>query len=161
MLYTLSILVDNQAGVLTRVTSLIARRGFNIESLAVGITENPTLSRITLVVDADARSIEQINKQLNKLINVHKVSDLTDESRTDRELALFKVSTTPERRHEIIEMCEVFRANIVDVGKSTLTIEATGDESKLSAMEGLFREYGIREVARTGRISLARGGTHD
>jgi acetolactate synthase I/III small subunit len=155
--HTLSILVDNRAGVLYRVTSLISRRGFNIESLAVGTTEVPTLSRITVVVDADTISVEQISKQLHKLINVHKVNDLTAEERTDRELALFKVIATPERRHEIIEMVDVFRANIVDVGKNTLTIEATGDEKKLKAMEDLFRSYGIKEIARTGRISLARG----
>ena len=144
MRHTLSILVDNRAGVLYRVTSLISRRGFNIESLAVGTTEDPALSRITVVVDADIVSVEQISKQLHKLINVHKVSDLTAEERTDRELALFKVIATPERRHEIIEMVDVFRANIVDVGKNTLTIEATGDEDKLKAMEDLFRGYGIK-----------------
>ncbi len=157
MRHTLSILVDDCAGVLYRVTSLISRRGFNIESLAVGATQDPKLSRITVVVEADTISVEQISKQLHKLINVHKVNDLTTEERTDRELALFKVIATPERRHEIIEMVDVFRANIVDVGKHTLTIEATGDEDKLKAMEDLLRDYGIKEIARTGRISLARG----
>lgn len=157
MQHTLSVLVDNKPGVLTRITSLIARRGFNIESLAVGHTEDPTLSRVTLVVQADDVSIEQITKQLHKLINVYKINDLTHEESIDRELVLFKVNATPEKRHEIIEIANVFRANIVDVGRNSLTIEATGTSDKLTAMEDLFRAYGLKEIVRTGKIALSRG----
>ena len=156
--HVMSILVENKAGVLSRVTGLISRRGFNIESLAVGPTEDPTLSRITVVVLADDVAYEQISKQLNKLISVYKIVDLTKGGAIERELALFKVAAPADRRSEIIEIANVFRANIVDVGGSTLTIEATGDEDKLKAMEDLFRAYGIREMARTGKIALSRAG---
>lgn len=154
--HVLSILVENKSGVLSRVTGLISRRGFNIESLAVGPTEDPTMSRITVVVNADDVAYEQITKQLNKLIAVYKIVDLTDDSAVERELALFKVAAPPEKRSEIIEIANVFRANIVDVGRNSLTIEATGDEDKLKGMEDLFRAYGIKEMARTGIIALAR-----
>ena len=154
---TLSILVDNAPGVLTRVAGLVARRGFNIDSLAVGHTEDPTRSRITLVVDADERAVEQVTKQLHKLVNVYKINDLTEESHIDRELVLFKVNVEPARRHEVIEICNVFRANIVDVAPSSLTVEATGTDDKLDAMEDMFRAYGIKEIVRTGKIALSRG----
>jgi len=157
MKHTLSVLVENKAGVLTRVASLFARRGFNIDSLAVGTTEDPTLSRMTIVVDAEDMLIEQITKQLHKLINVLKIQDLDPKEMIDRELVLFKVNALPERRHEIIEIANVFRGNIVDVGRNSLTIEATGSGDKLSAMEDLLRAYGIKELARTGKIALARG----
>ena len=157
---TLSVLVDNKPGVLTRVSGLVARRGFNIESLAVGHTEDPTKSRITLVVDADAVAIEQVTKQLHKLINVYKINDLTDEESIDRELVLYKINVDPIRRHEVIEVAGVFRANIVDVGHTTLTIEATGTGEKLSAMEDLFRAYGIKEIVRTGKIALSRASAN-
>jgi acetolactate synthase-1/3 small subunit len=157
MKHTLSVLVENRPGVLTRVTSLFARRGFNIDSLAVGPTEDPTLSRITLVVVAEDTPIEQITKQLHKLINVLKIQDLDPAESIDRELVLFKVNATPERRHEIIEIANVFRAKIIDVGRNSVTIEATGSSDKLQAMEDLFRAYGIKELARTGKIALARG----
>ncbi len=160
MKHTLSILVDNSPGVLTRVSSLVARRGFNIESLAVGHTEDPTMSRITLVVEADEDSIEQVTKQLHKLINVYKITDLTAEPSIDRELVLFKINADPTRRHEIIEIASVFRANVVDVGHASLTIEATGSDDKLNAMEDLFRAYGIKEIARTGKIALSRGSAN-
>jgi len=143
--------------VLTRVTSLFARRGFNIDSLAVGPTEDPTLSRITLVVSAEDTPLEQITKQLHKLINVIKIQDLDPVESIDRELVLFKVNAPPERRHEIIEIANVFRAKIIDVGRNSLTIEATGSADKIQAMEDLFRAYGIKELARTGKIALARG----
>ncbi len=156
MQHTLSILVDNRFGVLTRVTGLITRRGFNIESLAVGVTEDPTLSRITLVVKADDVPLEQITKQLHKLINVHKINNFTDEESVYRELVLFKVHAPAEVRHELIELVNVFRARIVDVGKNAMTIEATGTSDKLKAMEDLFRGYGIKEIARTGKIALSR-----
>ena len=157
MKHTLSVLVENKPGVLTRVASLFARRGFNIDSLAVGTTEDPTISRMTIVVSADATALEQITKQLYKLINVLKVQDLDPEEMIDRELVLYKVSAAPERRHEIIEIANVFRAKIVDVGRASLTIEATGTGDKLAAMEDLLRAYGIKELARTGKIALARG----
>jgi acetolactate synthase I/III small subunit len=157
MNHTLSVLVENKPGVLTRVTSLFSRRGFNIDSLAVGPTEDPTLSRITIVVRAEDTPIEQITKQLHKLINVIKIQDLDPAESIDRELVLFKVNAAPERRHEIIEIANVFRAKIIDVGRNSLTIEATGSADKIEAMEDLFRAYGIKELARTGKIALARG----
>ena len=152
MRHILSVLVENKPGVLSRVTGLISRRGFNIESLSVGPTEDPTMSRVTAIVKADEVAYEQITKQLHKLISVHKINDLTDEGAIEREL----VHATPERRSEIIEIANVFRAKIVDVGKSSLTIEATGDESKLKGMEDLFRAYGIKEITRTGKIAMSR-----
>ncbi|MGB4592928.1 MAG: acetolactate synthase small subunit [Coriobacteriia bacterium] len=157
MRHTISVLVENKPGVLTRVASLFARRGFNIESLAVGVTEDSTLSRMTIVVNAEATPLEQVTKQLHKLINVIKIQDLDPAEMVDRELVLYKVNAPPERRHEIIEIANVFRTKIVDVGKNSLTIEATGAGDKLSALEGLLRAYGIKELARTGRIALSRG----
>jgi acetolactate synthase-1/3 small subunit len=157
MQHTLSVLVENKPGVLTRVASLFARRGFNIDSLAVGITEDPTLSRITIVVGGDDVRLEQVAKQLHKLINVIKIQDLDPREMVDRELVLFKVNAPADRRHEIIEIANVFRAKIVDVGKNTVTIEATGASDKLAAMEDLLRAYGIKELARTGKIALSRG----
>lgn len=157
MLRTLSILVDNESGVLTRVTGLVARRGFNIESLAVGISEVPDKSRITLIVDAQPELVEQVTKQLHKLINVYKITDLTQEASIDRELVLFKVNVEPEKRHELIEIASVFRANVVDIAPHNLIIEATGTEDKIAAMQDLFRAYGIKEIVRTGKIALSRG----
>ena len=157
MHHTLSVLVENKPGVLTRVTSLFARRGFNIDSLAVGPTEDPTLSRITIVVSAEDTPLEQITKQLHKLINVIKIQDLDPAESIDRELVLFKVNAASEKRHEIIEIANVFRAKIIDVGRNSLTIEATGSSDKIQAMEDLFRAYGIKELARTGKIALSRG----
>jgi acetolactate synthase I/III small subunit len=157
MRHTLSVLVENRPGVLTRVTSLFARRGFNIDSLAVGVTEDPTLSRITIVCSAADIPLEQITKQLFKLINVIKIQDLDPRESVERELVLFKVNAPSEKRHEIIEIANVFRANITDVGRNSVTIEATGSADKLGAMEDLFRAYGIKELARTGKIALSRG----
>jgi acetolactate synthase-1/3 small subunit len=155
--HTLSILVDNKPGVLTRVTGLLARRGFNIASLAVDKTEDARISRVTLVAEADEVSFEQIKKQLHKLINVHKIYDLTSEDSIDRELALFKVRATEAQRDALINIATVFRAGVVDVGPGTLTIEATGTHDKLAALEDLLRDYGIKEIARTGKIALLRG----
>ncbi len=154
--HVLSILVENKPGVLSRVVGLISRRGFNIESLSVGPTEDVARSRITMVVTADPVAFEQITKQLNKLISVHKITDLTKGDAIERELALFKVDVTPERRNEIIEIANIFRANIVDVGHSSLTIEVTGDEAKIAGIEDLFRAYGIKEIVRTGLIAMSR-----
>ena len=156
MKHILSVLVENKSGVLSRVTGMISRRGFNIESLTVAPTEDSTMSRHTAIVNADEVGYEQITKQLHKLVSVYKITDLTDEDAIERELALFKVSAPPDRRHEIIEIANVFRANIVDVGKNSLTIEATGDESKLEAMEDLFRAYGLKQLVRTGKIAMSR-----
>ena len=160
MRHILSVLVENKRGVLSRVTGMISRRGFNIESLTVAPTEDEGLSRMTVIVEADKMGFEQITKQLHKIVSVYKVSDFTDTDTVERELVLFKVMVSPERRHEVIEITNVFRANIVDVGKSTLTIEATGSTSKLDALEDLFRGYGIRQLTRTGKIAMSRGG-HD
>jgi acetolactate synthase-1/3 small subunit len=157
MQHTISVLVENKPGVLTRVASLFARRGFNIDSLAVGTTEDPTLSRMTIVVSAEDVLLEQVTKQLHKLINVIKIQDLDPDEMVDRELVLFKVNAPPDRRHEVIEIANVFRAKVVDVGRNSLTVEATGTGDKLQAMEDLLRAYGIKELARTGRIALSRG----
>ena len=152
----LSVLVENKSGVLARVVSLISRRGFNIESLSVGPTEDPTRSRITIITDVDDEAWEQITKQLNKLVVVHKITDLTGEPSIERELVLFKVSAPAERRSEVIEIANLFRAKIVDVGRDSLTIEATGDESKMQGIEDLLRAYGIKEITRTGKIAMSR-----
>lgn len=156
MKHVLSVLVENKSGVLARVVGLISRRGFNIDSLSVGPTEDPSRSRITIIVVADEESYEQITKQLNKLVVVHKLQDLTNDSYIERELVLFKVSAPPERRSEVIEIANLFRANIVDVGASELTIEATGSQSKLQGMEDLLAAYGIKEITRTGKIAISR-----
>lgn len=158
---TLSILVDNAPGVLTRVSGLVARRGFNIESLAVSHTEDSTRSRVTMVVDADEVIVEQVTKQLHKLINVYKVNDLTEVDHIDRELVLYKVNAEPNRRGEIMELVSVFRARIVDVAPSSLTIEATGTEDKLKAMEDLLRAYGIKQIIRSGKIAISRGSVSE
>lgn len=155
-IHVLSVLVENKPGVLSRITGLISRRGFNIESLSVGPTEDPSKSRVTAIVQADKVSFEQIAKQLNKLISVHKLNDLTDDQAIERELILFKVNAPAEQRSEVIELANLFRANIVDVGVSSLTIEATGDAQKLKGMEDMLRAYGLKEVIRTGLIAMSR-----
>ena len=159
MKHILSVLVENKPGVLSRVTGLVSRRGLNIDSLTVAPTEDATMSRMTIIVDADEVGYEQITKQLHKLVSVFKISDFTDSDAIERELVLFKVLATPDRRHEIIEIANIFRANIVDVGKSSLTVEATGSASKLDALEDLFRGYGIRQITRTGKIAMSRGSS--
>ena len=156
--HTLSILVENKAGVLSRVTGLFSRRGFNIESLAVGTCEEPEMSRITIVVIGDDGQIEQVMKQLNKLIDVIKVSDLTDSERVERELALFKVTADQgTTRAEIMQIATIFRAQIVDVGAKSVILQIVGDTSKIDAMEKLLRQFGIKELIRTGRIGILRG----
>ncbi|MCJ7745579.1 MAG: acetolactate synthase small subunit [Actinobacteria bacterium] len=157
MKHTLSVLVENKPGVLARVAGLFARRGFNIDSLAVGVTENPDISRMTVVVDVEEHSLEQVYKQLNKLINVIKVIDLPDEDSVQRELIMVKVKADAKTRAEIIEMVDIFRGKIVDVGKGTVSIEVTGTGSKLTALEDLLKPYGIVELARTGMVALNRG----
>lgn len=155
--HTLSVLVENHAGVLSRVAGLFSRRGFNIDSLAVGITENPEISRMTIVVDGDDYIVEQVSKQLNKLIDVIKVKQLDSSESVSRELALIKVEATAATRSEIIQIVEVFRANIVDISKNTLTIEISGDLDKVAALEDMVRQFGIKEIVRTGTISIERG----
>jgi acetolactate synthase-1/3 small subunit len=156
MRHVMSILVQNEPGVLSRVTGLVSRRGFNIDSLSVAPTEDSSKSRITAVVQADAVAYEQITKQLNKLVPVHKINDLTDTEAIERELVLFKVGADPEKRGEVIEIANVFRAKVVDVGGRSITIEATGTASKLVAMEELLRAYGIKEITRTGVTAMGR-----
>ena len=157
MRHTLVALVEDKPGVLTRMASLFRRRGFNIESIAVGQSELPNLSRMTLVVNGSASILEQVRKQLSKVVDVVKVADVTSDNITVRELALIKVRATSSTRSEIIEIADIFRANIVDVATDSLTIEITGDEDKLDSMLNLLRGFGIREVARTGRIAMLRG----
>lgn len=157
MKHTISVLVENKAGVLSHVAGLFSSRGFNIDSLAVGETQDPTMSRMTLVVDADERILEQIMKQLNKLIDVVKVQDLTGEDFIDRELVLIKVDAKPQNRSEIMQVADTFRARVIDVNPKSLAIEVTGDKGKISAILELLREFGVREVVRTGRIAMSRG----
>lgn len=157
MKHTLSVLVENKPGVLARVAGLFARRGFNIDSLSVGVTDKPDVSRMTVVVNVEEHSLEQVYKQLNKLINVIKVVDLPDDNSVQRELVLAKVKADAKTRAEIIEIVEIFRGKIVDVGKGTLSVEVTGPNSKLQAFEDLLRPYGLVELVRTGSIALPRG----
>ncbi|MCL7413749.1 MAG: acetolactate synthase small subunit [ANME-2 cluster archaeon] len=157
MKHTLAVLVENKPGVLARVSGLFSRRGFNIESLAVGITDNPEISRMTIVVSGDDRVLDQVTKQLNKLIDVIKVSDLDPDEAIDRELAMFKVKVDKGNRSEIIQIVDVFRAQIVDVGVKTLIVAVTGTGDKIDAIEKLLRNFGIVEVVRTGKISMNRG----
>ncbi len=157
MRHTLTVLVENHPGVLTRVAGLFSRRGYNIESLAVGKTESPNVSRMTIVVDGDDQIIEQVTKQLNKLIDVIAILDITNEASVDRELVLIKVDADPTVRGEIMQIVDIFRARIVDIGLKTLIIEATGDEGKIDAIEKSLRPFGIRELVRTGKIAMTRG----
>lgn len=155
--HTLVALVEDRPGVLNRVASLIRRRGFNIESIAVGHSELPGLSRMTIVVDGATTAVEQVRKQLEKVIEVVKVTDITGGSIIDRELALIKVHATPAMRSEIIQIVDIFRANIVDVSPDSLIVEVTGDEEKIDSLYSLLRKFGIKELTRTGRIALQRG----
>ena len=156
MKHTIGVLVENQSGVLARVSGLFSARGFNIDSLAVGETEDEQISRMTIVAHGDDRVVDQIMKQLNKLIEVIKVVDLTKGEMIDRELVLVKVLAPASTRSEVMQIVNTFRAKIVDVNAKTLAIEVTGGESKIDAMLELLRPYGILEVARTGLIAMAR-----
>ena len=155
--HTLVALVADKPGVLNRMASMFRRRGFNIESIAVGRSEVPNLSRMTIVVDGTTTSVEQVRKQLDKVVDVVKVSDLSGDDVITRELALIKVKATSSSRSEIIEIVDIFRASIVDVASGSVTIEATGDEEKINSLFNLLRGFGIKEVARTGRIAMGRG----
>lgn len=157
MKHTLSVLVEDKPGVLAKISGLFGRRGFNIDSLAVGPTEDETISRMTIVVESEDRSLEQVTKQLHKLISVIKIQDLDPENTIERELVLIKVNTEPDFRPEILEIVDIFRAKIVDVSPKSLVIEITGTTAKLEAVEELLRPYGIVELVRTGRIAISRG----
>lgn len=156
MKHTIAVLVENKPGVLARVAGLFRRRGFNIESLTVGTTERDDLSRMTIVVEGDDRVVEQVTKQLNKLVEILKVSEITEGS-VERELCLIRVHAPPEKRGEIVELTNIFRARIVDVSRDSFIIEVTGDEDKISAFIDLMRQYGIKELARTGKVAMVRG----
>ncbi|MFH0768073.1 MAG: acetolactate synthase small subunit [Chloroflexota bacterium] len=158
--HTLIALVEDKPGVLNRVASLFRRRGFNIESIAVGHSETPRLSRMTIVVDGATTMVEQVRKQLDKVIDVVRVSDITETEIVARELALIKVKANSVTRSEIIQIVDVFRANIIDVSSDSLTVEVTGDEDKIDSLFNLLRGFGIKELARTGRIAMTRGGTN-
>lgn len=152
----LSALVENRSGVLAHVAGLFSARGFNIDSLAVGETEDPRFSRMTIVASGDEAVLEQVRKQLEKLISVVKVQDLSRTSRVERDLLLVRVNAPPGKRGQVIELANTFRAKVVDIGQSELMIEAVGTEDKAQALLDLLRPYGIVEVARTGRIALTR-----
>ena len=156
--HILSILVENKPGVLARIAGLFSRRGFNIDTLAVGPTDDPSISRITLTLDGAVHPIDQVTKQLHKLVNVLKIRDMEPEETVAREMAMFKVSAAVENRAEIIQFAEIFRAKIVDVSRRTLTIEVTGSADKIEAFERMIRPHGLIEMVRTGEIAIARGG---
>ena len=157
MKHTLSVLVEDESGVLTRIAGLFARRGFNIESLAVGPAEEVGISRITMVVPSDERTIEQLTKQLYKLVNILKVEDITNLPCVERELMLIKIRTELSERSEILEIAQVFRAHIVDLSEDSIIIEVTGDPGKTAAIQQLLSKFDIKKIARTGKISLVRG----
>lgn len=157
--HALSVLVENHAGVLSRVAGLFSRRGFNIDSLAVGVTEDPAISRMTIVVDGDDYTVDQVTKQLNKLIDVIRIRQLDRTDSVNRELALIKVEANATSRTEIIQIVEIFRGKIVDVSNESLTIEISGPEEKIQALEDMIRPFGIKETVRTGTIAIERGST--
>ena len=155
--HTLVALVADRPGVLNRMASMFRRRGFNIDSITVGHTEQKGVSRMTIAVTGDDAMVEQVRKQLDKVIDVIKLSDISDEGLVDRELALIKVKATPETRSEIMQIVDIFRANIVDVAPDSLIVEVTGDEEKMASLFNLLSDFGIKELARTGRLAMTRG----
>ena len=155
--HILSILVENKPGVLTRIAGLFARRGFNIDTLAVGPTDDPTLSRVTLTVDGALHPIDQVTKQLHKLVNVIKIRDLEPEETIAREMALFKISADGANRAEIMQLADIFRGRIIDVSSRTVTVELTGTADKIEGFENMVRQFGLVEMVRTGEIAIARG----
>lgn len=157
MKHTISVLVENHPGVLARISGLFSARGFNIDSLAVGETEDPTVSRMTIVVEGDERTLEQVKKQLNKIIDVITVQDLTQKKFIDRELLLIKVkAATSKDRDEIIEIAESMGANIADLGVQTITVEGVGDTAKIDKLTELLKPFGVKEIVRTGKIAMAK-----
>lgn len=155
--HTIAVLVENQFGVLAKVASLFSARGYNIDSLCVGVTQDPSISRITLVTRGDAQILEQIRKQLSKLIDTIRVMDLGESETAERELVLIKVSATKEKRADILQIVEIFRARTIDISADALIIEVTGDEGKIKAILELLRPFGIKEIARSGKVALTRG----
>ena len=158
--HTLVALVEDKPGVLNRMASLFRRRGFNIESIAVGHSELPHLSRMTIVVNGSTTVVEQVRKQLDKIIDVIRVSEISGDEMVNRELALIKVKANSATRSEIMQIVDIFRANIVDVGTDSVTVEVTGDENKIDSLCNLLRGFGIKELARTGRLAMTRGGAN-
>ena len=157
MQHTISVLVVNQSGVLSRISGLFSGRGFNIESLNVAETNEPGISRMTIITLGDDKKIEQITKQLNKLIDVIKVVDLTEEHFVDRELILVKMNAEPRVREEILRIVDIFRAKVIDVSPDNYTVEITGDEGKINGFLDLLKPLGIKEIVRSGRIAISRG----
>ena len=157
MRHTISVLVENKFGVLARVSGLFSGRGYNIDSLNVAETEDPTVSRMTIVARGDERILEQIIKQLNKLVDAIKVADVTSEPHVERELVLIKVSAQARSRSEIIQISDIFRANIVDVSPEALVVAVTGEAGKVTAIINMLRPYGIKEIARSGQVAISRG----
>ncbi|HEY2935992.1 MAG TPA: acetolactate synthase small subunit [Gaiellaceae bacterium] len=155
-IHTLSVLVENRPGALARVSNMFARRGYNIESLAVGPTERPDVSRITLRVDCSVHSLEQIVKQMHKLVNVLRVNELEAETAVERELALIKVSAPPDKRAELLALADVFNARVADLGPDAIVFEVVGPPEELDSFQELVRPHGLKELVRTGRIGLAR-----
>lgn len=155
--YTLSVLVENHPGVLARISGLLSGRGFNIRSIAAGETEDSSITRIIMVVAGDERIIDQVKKQLDRLVDVIRITDLTGTPAVDRELALVKVSSTVSRRTEVFQIVDVFRAKIVDIAHKSLTVEVTGETEKVEALIEMLKPFGINEIVRTGKISIARG----
>ena len=158
--HTLVALVENKPGVLNRMVSLFRRRGFNIESIAVGHSEIPNFSRMTLVVDGSTTVVEQVRKQMDKIIDVIRVSEISGNDMVNRELALIKVKANSDSRSEVMQIVDIFRANIVDVSADSVTVEVTGDEDKIESLFNLLRPFGIKELARTGRIAMTRGSAN-
>src|SRR5436190_15645832 len=155
--HVLSILAENKPGVLARISGLFARRGFNIDSLAVGPTDDPSISRFTLTVDGALHPIDQVTKQLHKLVNVIKIRDLEPSETVSRELALFKVSADSESRGQIMQFTDIFRGKVIDVSKRAVTVEITGTDDKIEAFERMVRPFGLIEMVRTGEIAISRG----
>ncbi len=158
MKHTIAVQVENKSGVLSRVANLFSARGFNIDSLVVSETEDPTVSRMTIVLRGDDKVIEQVTKQLNKLIDVIKVTDLSSESFITRDLALIRVNAAPSARARLLEIVQIFRARIVDISSRSVIVEITGSESKIEAMIDMLRSFGIQELVRTGEVAIARRG---
>ena len=154
--HLLSLMVENRPGVLARIALLFSRRGFNIDTLAVGPTDDPDISRVTLTVDGAVHPIDQVTKQLHKLVNVIKIRDMEPAATVSREMAMFKVNASAENRGEIVEFSQIFRAQIVDVSRRTMTIEVTGTADKIDAFERMVRPHGLIEMARTGEVAIAR-----
>ena len=157
--HILSILVENKPGVLTRIAGLFARRGFNIDTLVVGPTDDPTLSRITLTLDGAMHPIDQVTKQLHKLVNVIKIRDLEPEETIARELAVFKISADAAARQEVLQFAQIFEARVIDVSRRSITVEVVGDAEKVKACERVVRPFGLIEMVQTGEIAIARGRT--